>query len=133
MSNGQEEISLSVEETNALRAKLGLKPLCFGTADTARDSTFSVTVGTSNVHETPDSVDKEEGKRLVAQISSGGGVLDVLEASDSLAVWLQKQVKKPKVSSSPENELNSDSESSIGSEDSPSDISGDSLSSSNSD
>lgn len=133
MSNGQDEISLSIEETNALRASLGLKPLTVGSADTARDATSSVRVGSSNVRETPDSVDKEEGKRLVAQISSGGGVLDVLEGSESLAAWLEQQVKKPKVSSLQDNELNGDSESSVGSEDSPSDSSGDSLSSSNSD
>ena len=132
MSNGQEEISLSIEETNALRAKLGLKPLKLQSTGSASVRLVPVDKKPSNDDQKADSSEKAEGKRLVAAISSGGGVLDVFGEGEGLGDWLRNQSKRPKADASNSSKSHTDSESSSDSEDSSAESSAGSLSSSNS-
>lgn len=91
-----EEISLSVEETNSLRAKLGLKPLRIeSTSEESREklgdhATTSIQASSKNDD------DRDEGKRLISEITSGGGVLDVLGDFSSTTDWLSKHKKRLK-------------------------------------
>jgi U4/U6.U5 tri-snRNP-associated protein 1 len=112
-STGQEEISLSVDETNALRAKLGLKPLNLGPSKRdGQDLPLAEPVSKSEDEKIKK--EKEDQKRLADSISSGGGVLDVFGDSGSTEDWLSRQVKKVREST----EENDDSESSSNSSES---------------
>lgn len=73
-----DEISLSVEDTNAIRAKLGLKPLVVGRDAPVRPDIADV-IGSSKVDvvESKLEADKEEGKRLLDELTTGGGILDL--------------------------------------------------------
>jgi hypothetical protein len=73
-----DEISLSVEDTNAIRAKLGLKPLVVGRDSPAQQNIADI--GSSSkvdVVESKLEADKEEGKRLLDELTTGGGILDL--------------------------------------------------------
>lgn len=76
-----DEISLTVEETNELRKKLGLRPL-----DTVNESKtevpIPVDVQTKKKDKTHDR-DTDEGKRLFQELSGGGGILDDIVGSVS--------------------------------------------------
>jgi hypothetical protein len=110
MSGNSQEISLSVEETNELRVRLGLKPLVPGKGfRPAQDE--EAPHADKKEPEEPDSAEKEEGKRLLNEISSGGGVLDVFGDSAPLSDWLTESRKKAKPESD-RAESHSDSESS---------------------
>ena len=110
MSGNSQEISLSVDETNELRARLGLKPLVPGKS--SRQNQVEEPVYTEKEkHKESDSTEKEDGKRLLNEISSGGGVLDVFGDSVSLSDWLLESRKKGKTGSD-RPESHSDSESS---------------------
>ena len=108
-----EEISLSVEETNALRVKLGLKPLK-PKPDHSDDQRPPSPVPVADIlpgKKQPDDHDKEDGKRLVHEMTSGGGVLDVFGDASSTTDWLTQHKKKLKTDAE-ENESHTDSESS---------------------
>ena len=126
-ASAQEEISLSVEETNALRAKLGLKPL----ADSQKKS-GSLPEAPQEPSKPVQDVEKQEGKRMADALSSGGGVLDVFGADESTSDWLAKLPKRSQTQEASENHVD-DSESSSDSEGSSPVSCSDSESSSNSD
>jgi hypothetical protein len=76
-----DEISLTVEETNELRKKLGLRPL--DTVNKSKtDVPMPVDVQTKKKDKTHDR-DTDEGKRLLQELSGGGGILDDIVGSVS--------------------------------------------------
>jgi hypothetical protein len=127
MSTGtQEEISLSVEETNAIRAKLGLKPLHVTTK-----KSFGLPVVPEKPVEKVIDTEKQEGKRMAEALTSGGGVLDVFGSDESPLNWLSKLPKRVQTEEANQPPVD-DSESSSGSDGSSSYSSSDSDSSSDS-
>jgi len=115
-----EEISLSIDETNALRAKLGLCPLKLNTED--ETNTISVIESKQNVDK-PTKSDEyhNESKRMFDDISGGGGILDILgdlasdSEQDASAVKIQKSSTSPRSkfgSKDDEDSSSSDSDSS---------------------
>lgn len=92
-----EEISLSVDDTNALREKLGLKPLEISNAGIGATPKVTV-VDRNTTNESKVDVEVNDGKRLVEELSSGGGILDLLDGSSSVLDSIQKSAKKRKAS-----------------------------------
>lgn len=74
-----EEVSLSIEETNALRKSLGMKPLVLEKSESKGSSTV-LPKYVEPVPEKDPTKDQEvdEGKRLLDSLSSGKGILDML-------------------------------------------------------
>ena len=91
-----EEISLSVDDTNALREKLGLKPLQISRDIEAIPEDTVVDRKTEN--EAKLDVEVNDGKRLVEELSSGGGILDLLDESGSILDSIQTSAKRSKCS-----------------------------------
>ena len=90
-----EEISLSIEETNAIREKLGLKPLLI-----VENSDLSLNLSVSNripkLKSTKDDDYREENKRLFDDIAGGGSILDSLgdvEANSDLGAHSEKRIR----------------------------------------
>ena len=73
-----DEISLSIEETNELRRKLGLKPLQIST-ETVKNSKPDHINTTVNPSKRQLEKDADEGKRLFQELSGGGGILDLFD------------------------------------------------------
>lgn len=75
-----EEISLSVEESNALRKSLGLKPLR-ATKDKLLESKGEpeLYVAAKTVPIKSEDDDIANGRRLLETLSSGGGILDMFD------------------------------------------------------
>ena len=73
-----EEVSLSVSDTNKLRASLGLKPLRM---DKVSEANHVQMVNNTPPELPPQETDNQlsEGKQLLEELSAGGGVLDLLE------------------------------------------------------
>jgi len=71
-----EVIALSVADTNELRAKLGLKPLKLATDETVAIQEACRPPAEVPKRTTKTDLDLSEGKRLMEEISSGGGILD---------------------------------------------------------
>ena len=107
-NNGNEEISLSVEESNALRIKLGLKPLRIH-AEGTNDSDLPILEPIVNAADERDALEKREVKRLADSLSSGGGVLDIFGDSCSTEDWLSQQKKKFRAEPEPEDSESSSS------------------------
>ena len=118
-----EEITLNVDDTNALRIKLGLQPLHTSERENSKDERLPDLQMKPKVVDTKAEAEKEVGKRLVSDISSGGGVLDLFGDSGSTNDWLQSHAKKVKVT---------DGEDKSASDESSSDSEGDSQSDSDS-
>lgn len=91
-----EEISLSVDDTNALREKLGLKPLQISRDIEAIPEDTVVDRKTEN--EAKLDVEVNDGKRLVEELSSGGGILDLLDGSGSILDSIPTSAKRRKCS-----------------------------------
>ena len=72
-----EEISLSIEETNELRLKLGLKPLQVN-VESVKGSEVPRKPAAEPAKKLTDR-DTEEGKRLFQDLSGGGGILDLFD------------------------------------------------------
>ena len=90
-----DEISLSVEDTNELRRKLGLKPLRIETASIP-ESTSSDSKNIQVTTKPARDKDTDEGKRLFQELSGGGGILDLFDdpvASDESEERLPKMRK----------------------------------------
>ena len=73
-----EEVSLSIEETNELRRKLGLKPLQVN-VENVKVSEVPRKPAAEPAKKPPDR-DTEEGKRLFQDLSGGGGILDLFDS-----------------------------------------------------
>jgi hypothetical protein len=91
-----EEISLSVDDTNALMENLGLKPLQISRDIEAIPEDTVVDRKTEN--EAKLDVEVNDGKRLVEELSSGGGILDLLDESGSILDSIQTSAKRSKCS-----------------------------------
>ncbi len=76
-----DEISLTIEETNELRKKLGLRPLDT-VNDSKTDAPTPIDVQTKRKDKTHDR-DTDEGKRIFQELSGGGGILDDIAGSVS--------------------------------------------------
>ena len=111
-----EEISLSVDDTNALRARLGLKPLKISEKLSEANEAVLNDDKDSKLADTRADSEVKEGKRLLEEISSGGGILDCLNVSDLLKGASSPQEKKTKLLSSSKSS-NSDSSSASESDD----------------
>ncbi len=87
-----DEISLSVDDTNALRIKLGLKPLDTRVKETLQVADEPSLAKHSNDGDKKLEVDTTEGKRLLDELTSGGGILELFEeVEDSSKVVDKKQ------------------------------------------
>lgn len=88
-----EEISLSIDETNALRAKLGLKPLRMESAESRQTGVLPTPPVTEQKLKQKEVSEKEDNKRLVSDLTGGGGVLDIFGDVDATADWVKRQRK----------------------------------------
>ena len=104
-----DEISLTVEETNELRIKLGLKPLRLD-QEATDEGIRSIDVLSKTRPHTNDK-DTDEGKRLFQELSSGGGILDFLDVGESADSASPSPSKKQKTKE-PESVSSSDDDSS---------------------
>lgn len=79
-----EEISLSIEETNQLRAKLGMKPLVIDAGkcpDSRKIDTSSIPILDDKARKLEK--ERESNKRLFDDLTSGGGILDSFSSNES--------------------------------------------------
>lgn len=121
-----EEISLSIEETNALRAKLGIKPLRIESAGSGQTGVLPWPPVTELKLNQKEVSEKEENKRLVSDLTGGGGILDIFGDVDAAADWVKRQRKSHtgQVDGSGEDSSDSESDSSQVSEGSSKSASG---------
>ncbi|ORZ34234.1 SART-1 protein [Catenaria anguillulae PL171] len=99
-AQAQVEISLSVEETNALRAKLGLKPLRLAPSDTDTQAQSNFALHQAAQQSKRDAADvakrieKSRNRFKLRAKLAGATLADAQDGDDSAAAWAKRQKQK---------------------------------------
>jgi hypothetical protein len=107
-----EEISLSIEETNVLREKLGLKPLQLKPVEDVDESSLDRKPPNPSKKSIEENEYLQEGKRIFENISGGGSILDTLNDFQNPLESDSKPQKIHKRDASEDRNSSSDSDSS---------------------